>query len=275
MNADRANQVDTCAKAIAAAHDGPPPRYGMVLGSGMGPLADSISDPVIIDYGALPGFPQPGVEGHAGRLVIGQLQGVPVAVMQGRAHYYEHGNPAAMAVPVQTMKAIGCEALILTNAAGSVDADLDPGSVMIINDHLNLTGVSPLFGNNSNDSFVYLADAYDVGLRADLELAAKAAGVDVTEGVYCWFSGPQFETPAEIKMARILGATVVGMSTVPEVILARHADLKVAAMSNITNLAAGMSDEFLSHEHTQIMAVAGAEKIRSILKAFFAEKAVS
>jgi len=269
---DRGQQIANCTEVIKA-RAGVTPEYGLVLGSGLGPLADQVTDAVVIDYADLPGFPEPGVAGHAGRLIIGNLGGMPVAVMQGRAHYYEHGDASVMAVAVRTLKAIGCHTLILTNAAGSLDAELGPGSAMILRDHINLTGVSPLFNETGNDRFVNLGDAYDADLRADLRLAASAAGVDIGEGVYCWYCGPHFETPAEIQMAKVIGGTAVGMSTAPEVILARHAGMKVAAMSNMTNMAAGLSDEVLSHEHTQTMAAQGAKKISAVLQAFFAARA--
>jgi len=270
MSDQRQLDIDACVRVIGERAPGFAPRFGMVLGSGLGPLAEAVEAPVIVDYADLPGFPKPGVQGHAGRLVLGTLAGVPVAVMQGRAHYYERGDAAEMAVPVRTLAAIGCDTLILTNAAGSLDRDLGPGTAMLIADHINLTGATPLFGEEGNSRFIAMAGAYDPEIRAGLKDAAAREGIDLTEGVYCWFAGPQFETPAEIRMAKLIGGTAVGMSTVPEVILARHAGLRVAAISNITNLGAGMSDEQLSHEHTQQQAVAGAAKIRRILETYLA-----
>lgn len=270
MNDQRQANIDACYKVIRDRASDLTPRFGMVLGSGLGPLADAIENPIAIDYADLPGFPKPGVEGHAGRLVLGKLSGVAVAMMQGRAHYYEHGDASVMAVPVRTFAAIGCDTLLLTNAAGSLDPDIGPGNAMLVADHINLTGASPLFGEQGNTRFVGMADAYDPALRADLKAAADSQGIHLPEGVYCWFNGPQFETPAEIRMAKLIGGTAVGMSTVPEVILARHIGMRVGAISNITNLGAGMSDEKLSHEHTQTMAVAGATRIRRILETYLA-----
>ncbi|MGH3037264.1 MAG: purine-nucleoside phosphorylase, partial [Gaiellaceae bacterium] len=209
-----------------------------VLGSGLGPLADDVAEPVILPYAELPGFPEAGVAGHAGRLVLGRVGETPVALMQGRAHLYENGRPDGMNAAVQALAEIGCRMLVLTNAAGSLDPELAPGSVMLVSDHIGLTGVSPLFGESGTERFVDMVDAYSPRLRERLRELAARLGIELREGVYVWFSGPQFETPAEIRAAKILGGTAVGMSTVPEVILARRAGLEVAALSVITNLAA-------------------------------------
>ncbi len=262
--------VEQATAAIQGAAPGFAPEFGMVLGSGLGVLADDIADAVRIDYTAIPGFPEAGVEGHGGTLVLGTLAGRRVACMQGRAHYYEHGDAEAMKVPVRTLKALGCETLIVTNAAGSLNPEAGPGSAMAITDHIDFGGRNPLIGEQGTERFVSLSDAYDPEIRAALQAAAERVGEPLFEGVYVWFSGPSFETPAEIKAARILGGDVVGMSTVPEVILARHCGLKVAAISNITNLAAGMSDEVLSHGQTMAMADEGARKIARILMGFLA-----
>jgi purine nucleotide phosphorylase len=258
---------------IGARAGGLVPRVGVVLGSGLGPLADDVADPVAVPYGELPGFPEAGVAGHAGRLVLGRVGETPVALMQGRAHLYEHGRADGMAVAVRTFAEIGCETLVLTNAAGSLDPELGPGSVMLISDHIGLTGVSPLFGEGGTERFVDMVDAYSPRLRARLLELAGRLGVALREGVYVWFSGPQFETPAEIRAARILGGTAVGMSTVPEVILARHAGLEVAALSVITNLAAGMSEERLSHEQTMRVAATAVDSAGRLLRAFLEEYA--
>lgn len=244
------------------------PRVGIVLGSGLGPLADDVADPVILAYDELAGFPAPGVGGHAGRLLLGTVADTPVAVLHGRAHLYESGRADAMTVPVRTLAALGCRTLILTNAAGSLRAEIGPGSVMAISDHIGLTGVSPLFGVTGDARFVDMVDAYDAGLRERLQSAAGRLGLPLHEGVYAWFCGPQFETPAEIRAARVLGADAVGMSTVPEVILARHAGLRVAALSIITNLAAGMEASGLAHERTLAVATAAAADVRRLLAAF-------
>lgn len=246
-----------------------PPRYGLVLGSGLGHLADTI-DGVAIDYADLPGFPHAGVSGHNPKLVIGQLEGTRVAVFGGRAHYYESGRGDAMRLPLEVLNALGAEALILTNAAGSMRPDIPPGDLMLLSDHINFSGLNPLIGEPTDARFVPMMEAYDPGLRADLEASAKAEGIDLKSGVYAWYSGPSFETPAEIRAIRTLGADAVGMSTVPEVILARFLGLKVAAISTITNMAAGMSDEAISHDHTKAMAPLGAAKLERILRRLLA-----
>ncbi|MEL7462125.1 MAG: purine-nucleoside phosphorylase [Pseudomonadota bacterium] len=246
-----------------------PPRYGLVLGSGLGHLADTI-DGVAIDYADLPGFPHAGVSGHNPKLVIGQLEGTRVAVFGGRAHYYESGRGDAMRLPLEVLKALGAEALIATNAAGSMRPDIPPGDLMLLSDHINFSGLNPLIGEPTDARFVPMMEAYDPGLRAALLDAADAEEIDLKSGVYAWYSGPSFETPAEIRAIRTLGADAVGMSTVPEVILARFLGLKVAAISTITNMAAGMSDEAISHEHTKAMAPLGAAKLERILRRLLA-----
>lgn len=244
------------------------PLVGLVLGSGLGPFADDVADATVISYGDLEEFPAPGVGGHAGRLLVGTVSGTPVAVLHGRAHLYESGRADAMKIPVRTLAALGCEALVLTNAAGSLREEAGPGSVMAISDHIGLTGVSPLFGEPGDDRFVNMADAYDPDLRARLHETASRIGLALHDGVYAWFCGPHFETPAEIRAARVLGADAVGMSTAPECILARHAGLRVAALSILTNLAAGMSEQGLSHAQTLSVAATAAEDVRRLLKAF-------
>jgi purine-nucleoside phosphorylase len=263
----------TAAQVVRERAGGLEPRVGVVLGSGLGPLADDAADRVEIPYGDLPGFPAAGVAGHAGRLVLGRFGDTPVALMQGRSHLYEHGRPDGMKVPVRTLVELGCEALVLTNAAGSLDEAIGPGSLMLIADHIGLTGVSPLFDEPGSDRFVDLVDAYSPRLRERLRATAAGLGLELHEGVYVWFSGPQFETPAEIRAARILGGTAVGMSTVPEVILARHAGLEVAAVSLITNLAAGMSTERLSHEQTMRVAATAVDRAAALLRGFLEEYA--
>jgi inosine/guanosine/xanthosine phosphorylase family protein len=250
---------------ITAAQPGFRPKIGVILGSGLGPMADDVTEATILDYRDLPGFPQPSVEGHAGRLSLGKVGETPVAVLQGRSHFYEHGRADAMQIPVRTLHAIGCEALILTNAGGSLDSAIGPGSVMMITDHVNLIQSSPLYDESGNSRFVDMVGAYDADLQRQARDAAQAAGVVLHEGVYVWFSGPQFETPAEVKLARLIGGSAVGMSTVPEVILARQVGMKVAGFSIITNLGAGMSDAPLSHEHTMKVAAIAAADLRQLL----------
>ena len=244
------------------------PRLGMVLGSGLGPVAEAVSDAVVIPYSELPGFPRPGVEGHDGQLVLGRLGGLPVAVLQGRAHYYESGRADAMRVPIAALAGLGCEILLLTNAAGSLRRSVGPGSLMLIVDHINLSAVNPLFGVTGNSRFVDMSAAYDPALRQTMLETAAELGIALATGTYMWFSGPSFETPAEIRAAGLLGADAVGMSTVPEAILARHAGLRVAAISNITNLAAGMDETVLSHESTIAMAAEGAAAACRLITAF-------
>jgi purine-nucleoside phosphorylase len=256
----------TAADVIRERSDGLAPRVGVVLGSGLGPLADDVAAGVAIPYGELPGFPAAGVAGHAGRLVVGRFGETPVALMQGRAHLYEHGRADGMTVPVRALAEVGCEALLVTNAAGSVDPAIGPGSLVLLDDHIGLTGVSPLFGETGTDRFVDLVDAYSPRLRARFHESAGGLGIELHEGVYVWFNGPQFETPAEIRAARLLGGTVVGMSTVPEVILARRAGMEVAALSVVTNLAAGMSAERLSHEQTMRVAATAVESAGRLLR---------
>jgi xanthosine phosphorylase len=229
------------------------PRVGVVLGSGLGAVADAVEGATVIAYGDLPGFPRPGVEGHAGRAVAGHVGGVPVVALQGRAHLYEGVDLDEIRTPVRALRAAGAEILVLTNAAGSMRADLAPGQLMLIEDHINLTGVNVLAGPNDDDlgpRFPSLRDAYDPQLRAAMREAAGDVGVGLARGVYLAVSGPSFETPAEIGAFRALGADAVGMSTVHETTVARHCGLRVAAVSAITNFAEGMSSEPVSHEQT-------------------------
>lgn len=261
------------AAAILAARRPGPVQVAIVLGSGLGLVANMVQDAVRVPYGELPGFPVSAVSGHAGTAVLGLLGGVPVIVFAGRAHYYEHGNPAAMRVPLETARLLGCDTLLLTNAAGSTRPEVGPGSVMAISDHIDFSGLNPLIGEPTDARFVNLVDAYDPRLRAHLVAAARKLGFTLPEGVYMWFSGPSFETPAEIRMARMLGADAVGMSTVPEVILARFLGLKVAALSTITNFAAGMVDEGPSHTETKQVAAKVADRLAMLIETFLAERA--
>jgi purine-nucleoside phosphorylase len=247
------------------------PRVGIVLGSGLGAVADAVKDAVTVGYEELPGFPRPTVHGHAGRAVLGHLSDVPVCVLMGRAHLYEGGDATARVTPVRALRAAGAEVLVLTNAAGSLRADVGPGRLMAISDHINLTGDNPLIGPNDDAlgvRFPSLRDAYDPALRAELHAAARELDVDLAEGVYLAVSGPSFETPAEIRAFRTLGADAVGMSTVHETILARHAGLRVAAVSAISNLAEGMSDVPLSHEQTLADAQRAAGDLARLLESF-------
>lgn len=241
------------------------PRIGLILGSGLGPLAGDVDGPRI-PYSDLPGFPASGVSGHAAELSVGTLAGTEVAVLSGREHYYEKGRADAMRLPLETLRALGVEILVATNACGSFRSDIPPGDLMLLSDHINYSGRNPLIGEPSDRRFVNLTEAYDPGLRATLGDAAREEGIALQEGVYIWYSGPSFETPAEIRMLRMLGADVVGMSTVPEIILARFLGLRCAAVSVVTNMAAGLSTEVISHEHTKESAPIGAAKLARILR---------
>ena len=237
----------TAADAIRARAGAEPVALGMVLGSGLGGLAGRIEEAVRIPYADLPGFPASGVTGHAGEVVLGWLGGARVACLAGRAHYYEHGDPRAMRGAIETLARLDVEALLLSNAAGSTRPEMGPGSLMVIADHLSWSGPNPLIGEPGDARFVDMSAAYDAELRARL----LALDPDLFEGVYAWFSGPSFETPAEIRAAATLGADAVGMSTVPETILARYFGLRVAGVSVITNLAAGLAAAPLSHDETK------------------------
>lgn len=265
--------MTAAAEIIRARAPGFQPALGIVLGSGLGALADRVEGAVRIAYADLPGFPPAGVSGHAGALVLGRLGSLAVAVLAGRAHYYEHGNPNEMREAIATLAALGCGALLLTNAAGSLRAEVGPGRVMLITDHINWSGFNPLIGTAGDRRFVGMTGAYDRDLAGRLRRIGLAESVDLAEGVYMWFSGPSFETPAEIRMARVLGADAVGMSTVPEVILARYCGLKVAALSMITNLGAGMADEELSHQQTKTEAAKGAARFERLVTALCADLA--
>jgi len=252
------------------------PRVGIVLGSGLGAVADAVAEPTVIDYADLPGFPRPTVEGHGGRAVLGRIGEVPVAVLQGRAHVYEGGDFEEIRTPVRSLRAAGAEILVLTNAAGSLRHEVGPGSLMLITDHINLSGVNVLTGPNEEEigpRFPSLRDAYDPELRERLRAAAGELGTELSEGVYAAVSGPTFETPAEIRALRILGADAVGMSTVHETAVARHAGLRVAAISAISNLAEGMGEEALSHEQTLRDAQRAADALAPLLVRFVEELA--
>lgn len=241
------------------------PRTGIVLGSGLGSLVDAVENAIRIPYADLPSFPVSSVSGHAGEMVIGSLGAVPVIMLSGRVHYYERGDANAMRAPIEVLKGLGVTELILTNSAGSLREGMPPGSVMRISDHINFSGTNPLVGLDGDDRFVGMTNAYDAGLAARMEAAARTLDIPLSNGVYMWFSGPSFETPAEIRMARVLGADAVGMSTVPEVLIARHLGLKVAAASVITNFGAGMTGDELSHHETKDMAPVGGKRLAAIL----------
>ena len=261
------------AASVLTVRAGESPRVGVVLGSGLGAVAEAVEQPVEVGYEELPGFPKPGVAGHAGRVVLGALGGVPVAILQGRGHLYEGGDVEPVRTPVRALRAAGAEILVLTNAAGSLRAEAGPGALMAITDHINLSGANVLVGPNEDElgpRFVSLRDAYDPELLERLRAAAGELGVPLHEGVYLAVSGPSFETPAEIRAFERLGADAVGMSTVHETIVARHCGLRVAAISAITNLAEGMGEQALSHEQTLADAARAAESLAPLITRFVA-----
>lgn len=258
---------------IARAAPGFRPKVAVVLGSGLGGFAADVKTIATIPYGELQGFPQTTVGSHAGKLVLGHVGPTAVAVLQGRAHYYERGRADEMKGAIDTLAGLGCETLLQTNAAGSLRLDMPPGSAMAITDHINFTGVNPLFGESGDGRFVDMVDAYDPKLVAQMLAAAKSANILCHDGVYIWFSGPSFETPAEIRAARVLGADAVGMSTVPETILARRAGLRVAALSLMTNYAAGLSRDKLGHEQTIAVARESEGRMRRLLRLFLEQYA--
>ncbi|MCL2035329.1 MAG: purine-nucleoside phosphorylase [Oscillospiraceae bacterium] len=226
------------------------PEIGIVLGSGLGSFADKLENPVYIDYGDIPGFPVSTVQGHKGRFVLGERLGRKIIAMQGRFHFYEGYDQDFLTMPIRVMKKLGVEKLLLTNAAGGVNTSFPVGSLMMITDHINYSGKNPLFGANLDEfgpRFPDMGDVYTKDLRVKLKAAANEAGIPLQEGVYMIYPGPSYETPAEIRMARTLGADAVGMSTVPEAIVARHAGIQVIGVSCISNMAAGILDEPLSH----------------------------
>lgn len=259
--------ADDLARQIRARAGAEPVALGLILGSGLGHLAEAVEG-TTIPYAELEGFPHAGVSGHGAKLVIGDLEGTRVAIFAGRAHYYESGRADAMRRPLEVLRALGADRLIATNAAGSLRPDIPPGGLMLLSDHINFSGTNPLIGDPSDARFVPLTDAHDAEMRAGLRAAARAEGIALPEGVYAWFSGPSFETPAEIRAIRTLGADAVGMSTVPEVILARFLGLRVAAVSTITNMGAGLADEEISHAQTKAVAPQGAAKLERILRRY-------
>ncbi|MBI5718500.1 MAG: purine-nucleoside phosphorylase [Burkholderiales bacterium] len=271
MNTKPSPDAATAAVEATAARlraTGRRPAIAVLLGSGWGPFADAVQDPLAIPYEELPAFPVLQVGGHAGRVVLGRLGRHEVAVLAGRKHAYETGTADGMKAAVRSLARAGVQVLVQTNAAGSLTLALPPGSTMLIADHLNLAQQSPLFGEPGDERFVSMVNAYDAALREGARAALRGLqgqepGLDaIGEGVYAWFMGPQFETPAEIRMMQLLGAQAVGMSTVPETIVARHAGLRVLAVSLLTNMAAGLSDEKLSHAHT--LATAAAASARAV-----------
>ncbi|HEX6723516.1 MAG TPA: purine-nucleoside phosphorylase [Burkholderiaceae bacterium] len=254
---------DAVAQSAARVHaSGRCPRIAVLLGSGWHDFAGAVRDAVTLRYADLPAFPELHIDGHAGTLVLGRCGAHEVAVLAGRKHAYEHGDADAMKGAIATLAACGVQVLVQTNAAGSLDPAMRPGDLMLLSDHLNVVQRSPLQGDSGSERFVDLRDAYDPALRMQAHAAAQRRGATLHEGVYAWVLGPQFETPAEIRMLQRLGAQAVGMSTVPETILARRYGLRVLALSMITNMGCGLQQEHLSHAHTLASAqAAGAHAV--------------
>lgn len=269
--------VALCLAEINRRAPGFKPGVAVVCGSGLGGLADAVRDPIVIPYADLPGFPQPGVAGHAGRLVLGRLEGLAVAVMQGRVHGYEGRGFGEMATALRTLKRLGTAALLLTCAVGSLRDDMPPGSLMAICDHINLFGFSPLVGPNDDSigpRFPDMTNAWDAALRGQLAAAADEAGVRLYEGVYAAVPGPHFETPAEVRALSRLGADAVGMSTAPECIIARHCGLTTAGVACVTNYGAGMAGTgAMSHDQTLAAAGEGAKALAKLIAAYCRQSA--
>lgn len=246
------------------------PKTVIVLGSGLGGFAATLEDTVIIPYGEIPGFSRSTVVGHSGNLVIGKIGGVPVAVMQGRIHAYEGHPGSAIAAPIRILRKLGVERLILTNACGGLKEEMSPGSLVILEDHINFTGFNPLIGPNDESigpRFPEMSQPYDAALRAKLEAAARDEGIAVKKGVYVFVLGPNFETAAEVRMFAHF-ADVVGMSTVPECLVARHCGMQVACVSIVTNHATGISAVPLTHTETLETAAQAGQKLGRLLRAF-------
>ena len=263
--------VGKAVEAIRQHAEGPFPKTALILGSGLGEFGEGMASSAVIPYGDIPGFPQSTVAGHAGRLLVGSAAGHPLVCMQGRLHVYEGHDPRQIALPIRTLRQLGVEVLIITNAAGGMRADLPAGALMMIEDHINYSGRNPLIGPNDDTfgpRFFDMGEAYDPALRTKLRSAAELEQIDLKTGVYLYTTGPNFETPAEIRAFAALGADAVGMSTVPECLVARHCGLKVVGLSLITNLAAGLSKVELSHQETMDEAAKAFDKINRLLLRF-------
>jgi purine-nucleoside phosphorylase len=271
--ADQPARLDALAVAVRRRTD-LVPAVGLVLGSGLGGLVSALEDGVIIPFADLPGWPPATAPGHAGRLVLGHLGGVPVAVLQGRFHLYEGNDPGLVVQPVLLFQRLGARVLVLTNAAGGLNPAWGPGTLMAIADHINLTGHNPLWGPNADSigpRFPDLTDAWSARLRARLHAAAQAEGVVLVEGVYIGLSGPNYETPAEVRMYRALGGDAIGMSTVLECIAARWAGLEVCGVSIVTNAGAGYTGEPLAEEEVLAAADEVGPNLSRVLRRFLAD----
>ena len=243
-------------------------QVGLILGSGLGDYAEGLTNPRFVNYADIPGYPVSKVMGHKSRFVVGERSGKKVIAMQGRFHFYEGVPQSLLMLGVRTMKKLGVKTLVVTNAAGGVNLDFSVGTLMLISDHINFSGSSPLIGKNADEfgpRFPDQSDTYTRALRSSIKERAAAAGIALAEGVYMMFSGPTYETPAEVRMARILGADAVGMSTVPEAIAARHCGMAVVGISLITNMAAGILNQALSHDEVAETAAIASKRFAKLI----------
>jgi len=271
--ADQPARLDALEAAVRARTD-LRPIAGVVLGSGLGGLADELADPVAIPFEHLPGWPAATAPGHVGRLLLGRIANTPVVMLQGRFHMYEGNDPGLVVQPVLLFQRLGARLVVLTNAAGGINRDFGPGTLMVIADHLNLTGRTPLLGPNADGlgpRFPDLTEAWDPELRERLKAAGRAENVELVEGVYVGLRGPQYETPSEVRMLHGLGADAVGMSTVLECIAARWAGLKVCGVSLVTNAGAGYTGEVLSHEEVLAAGAEGGPRLARVIRRFLAD----
>ena len=271
--AEQPARIDALEAAVRARTD-IRPLAGVVLGSGLGSLADELTDPLAIPFDELPGWPAATAPGHVGRLLVGRIGETPVVMLQGRFHVYEGNDPGLVVQPVLLFQRLGAQLVVLTNAAGGINPDFGAGTLMVIADHLNLTGLTPLGGPNADAlgvRFPDLTNAWDAELRQRLHAAGRAEGVRLEEGVYAGLVGPQYETPAEVRMLRSLGADSVGMSTVLECIAARWAGLKVCGVSLVTNAGAGYTDEVLTHEEVLAAGAEAGPRLARVIRRFLAD----
>jgi len=271
--ADQPARLDALEAAVRARTD-LRPVAGVVLGSGLGGLADEVADPVAIPFEDLPGWPAATAPGHVGRLLLGRIANTPVVMLQGRFHMYEGNDPGLVVQPVLLFQRLGARLVVLTNAAGGINRDFGPGTLMVIADHLNLTGRTPLLGPNADGlgpRFPDLTEAWDPELRERLKAAGRAESIELVEGVYAGLLGPQYETPSEVRMLHGLGADAVGMSTVLECIAARWAGLRVCGVSLVTNAGAGYTGEVLTHEEVLAAGVEGGPRLARVIRRFLAD----
>jgi purine-nucleoside phosphorylase len=271
--ADQPARIDALERVVRGRTD-LVPELGIVLGSGLGGLADELEDPVAIPFGELPGWPQATAPGHVGRLLVGRLAGRPVAMLQGRFHLYEGNSPGLVVQPVLLFRRLGVRILVLTNAAGGLDPSFGPGTLMVISDHLNLTGRNPLTGPNADaigPRFPDMTDAWSPRLRARLHAAGEAQGVTLAEGIYVGLVGPNYETPAEVRLLAAQGGHAVGMSTVMECIAARWAGLEVCGVSLVTNAGAGYTGEPLTHEEVLAAGAEAGPRLARVIRRFIAD----